>query len=86
MYTAKVVYGYVNELEPVTTDVLGTYETWDEAAEAAEDKFSSILDGSPNISGNQYNYRVEDDDGRTVESGLVFSSPDYYCRVVVVEI
>ena len=94
MYMLKVSYGYVDEPDMATTDILGTYETWDEAAEVAENKFSSILDGfgrgtylCPEISqGHQYNYRVEDDDGRIVESGLVFSGPDYYCQVAVIEI
>ena len=94
MFKAKVVYGYRDERETETADVLGTYETWDEAAEVAEDKFSSILDGLRgntylcpcDIRGSQYNYWVDDDDGRNVESGLVFSGPDYYCEVAVVEI
>ena len=95
MYTIKVSYGDVDdEPEMATTDILGTYETWDEAAEVAEDKFSAILDGLRgnadicfgDIAGSQYNYRVEDDDGRAVESGLVFSGSDYYCQVAVVEI
>ena len=94
MYTLKVSHGYVDEPEPATTEILGTYETWDEATEAAEDKFEAILDDLRggtylchyDIPGSQYNYRVVDDDGRTVESGLVFSGPDHYCQVAVVEI
>ena len=94
MYTLKVSHGYVDEPETDTTDILGTYETWDEAAEVAENKFSAILDGLRgnadicfgDIAGSQYNYRVEDDDGRAVESGLVFSGSDSYCQVAVVEI
>lgn len=94
MFKAKVVYGYRDEPETDTTEILGTYETWDEATEAAEDKFEAILDDLRggtylcpyDIPGSQYNYRVEDDDGRTVESGLVFSGSDYYCQVAVIEI
>ena len=37
----KVSYGY-NEPEEATTEILGTYESWDEAAAAAEDKFDAI--------------------------------------------
>ena len=92
MFKIKVAYGYSDE--PETTGILGTYETWDEATEVAKDKFSSVLDGLRgntdicfgDIAGSQYDYWVEDDDGRNVESGLVFSGPDYYCKVAVVEI
>ena len=43
MYTIKVSYGDVDdEPEMATTDILGTYETWDEACEAAADKFDAI--------------------------------------------
>ena len=92
MYMLKVSYGYVDEPDMATTDILGTYETWDEAVEAAEDKVSSILDnlrgdtylGPCDIPGSQYDYYVEEGD-RNVESGRVFSGPDYYCQVAVVE-
>jgi len=92
MFKIKVAYGYSDE--PVTTDMFGTYETWDEAAKIAENKISSILDDLSgdtylcpcDIPGNQYNYCVEDDDGRNVESGHVFTGPDYYCKVAVAEI
>ena len=43
MYAIKVAYGYVgDEPEMATIDILGSYETWDEACEAAEDKFDAI--------------------------------------------
>ena len=91
MYTLKVSYGYVDEPE-ATTDMIGNYETWDEATEAAEDKFSSILDNlSGNtdicfgeIAGSQYDYYVTYGD-HDVEFGRVFSGYDYYCQVAVVE-
>ena len=64
MYTLKVSHGYVDEPEPVTTDMIGAYETWDEATEAAKDKFNAIIDdlrGNTDIcfgdiAGSQYDY------------------------------
>ena len=44
MYTLKVAYGYVDEPEMATVEILGTYETRDEAVEAAQDKFRAIVD------------------------------------------
>jgi len=92
MYTLKVSYGYVDD-EPETTGMLGTYETWDEAADAAENKFSSILDDLSgntdicfgDIAGSQYDYYVTYGD-HNFESGRVFSGYDYFCQVAVVEI
>ena len=93
MYTLKVSYGYVDdEPEEATVEILGTYETWDEAAEAAKSKFDAILDDlrgdtylcTCDIPGSQYDYYVEDG-GRNVEYGLVFSGHDYYCQVCVIE-
>ena len=92
MYTLKVSYGYVDEPETATTDMLGTYETWDEACEAAESKFDAIMeDLSGNtdicfgdIAGSQYDYYVTYGD-HNCESGRVFSGYDYYCQVAVVE-
>ena len=93
MYVAKASYGYVADSGSSTTEILGTYETWDEACEAAEDKFDAILDGlrgsdiyyGETEGSHQYNYYVTDGD-RNVESGLVFSGPDYYYMVSVIEI
>lgn len=42
MYTLKVSYGYVDEPEMATTDILGTYRSRDEACEAAQRKFDAI--------------------------------------------
>ena len=75
-----------------TVETLGTYESWDEACEAAEGKFDAILDGlrgsdiyyGETEGSHQYDYYVTDGD-RNVESGLVFSRPDYYCQVAVIE-
>ena len=44
MYTLKMSYGYVDEPEMATTEVLGNYETLDEAWEAAKSKFDAIMD------------------------------------------
>ena len=90
MYVVNVSCGDVDEM--ATIDILGTYETWDEAAAAAEDKFDAILDGlrgsdiyyGETEGSHQYDYYVTDGD-RNVESGLVFSGPDYYCQVAVIE-
>ena len=43
MYTLKVSYGYVDD-EPgmATVEALGTYESRDEACEAAQSKFDAI--------------------------------------------
>ena len=42
MYTIKLSYGDVDEPEMATVEILGTYESWDEAEEAAESKFDAI--------------------------------------------
>ena len=44
MYTLKMSYGDVgDEPEMATTDILGTYESLDEACEAAQSEFSAIM-------------------------------------------
>ena len=43
MYTPKVAYGDVDEPDMATVEILGTYETRDEAVEAAQDKFCAIV-------------------------------------------
>ena len=42
MYMLELSYGDVDEPEMATTDILGTYETMDEACEAAKGKFDAI--------------------------------------------
>ena len=43
MYAIKVSYGDVgDEPEMATAEILGNYETWDEACEAAQSKFDAI--------------------------------------------
>ena len=44
MYTLKMSYGYVDEPETATVEILGTYETRDEACTAAESKFDAIME------------------------------------------
>ena len=45
MYTLKVSYGDVDdEPEMATTEILGTYGSWDEACEAARRKFDAIME------------------------------------------
>ena len=90
MYTLKVSYGYVDEPEMALTETLGTYETWDEACEAAKDKFLAImadLRGNADIcvgdiAGSQYDYYVTYGDS-VCKSGRVTSGYDYYYYVTV---
>ena len=84
MYTLKVSYGYVDEPETATAETLGTYETWDDAAEAATSKFDSIMERLGEIDGSSYDYYDTCGDHDT-EFGRVFSGPDYYFQVRVVE-
>ena len=93
MYAIKVSYGDVDdEPEMATVDIMGTYETLDEATEAANDKFSAILDGLRgntdicfgDIAGSQYDYYVTYGDS-VYKSGRVTSGYDYYYYVSVVE-
>ena len=44
MYTLKLSYGYVDEPETETVEVLGTYEDEVEALKAAENKFSEVME------------------------------------------
>ena len=44
MYTLELSYGDVDEPEMATTDILGTYESLDEACEAAKSKFDAIME------------------------------------------
>ena len=49
MYTLKVAYGDVDEPETATTEYLGTYETRDEAVEAAQDRFCAIVGDAADV-------------------------------------
>ena len=43
MYTIKVAYGYVDdEPEMAAVDIMGTYESLDDACEEAQSKFDAI--------------------------------------------
>ena len=42
MYIPELSYGDVDEPEMATTEILGTYETMDEACEEAQSKFDAI--------------------------------------------
>lgn len=44
MYIPELSYGDVDEPEMATTEILGTYETMDEACEAAKSKFDAIME------------------------------------------
>ena len=44
MYMLKESYGYVDEPETWATEVIGTYESLDEACEATESKFDAIME------------------------------------------
>ena len=92
MYTLKVSYGYVDEPAMATAEILGTYESLDEACEAAKSKFDAIKErlADPETcygetEGSQYDYYDAIGD-HTVEFGRVFSGVDYYCEVRVAEI
>ena len=89
MYMVKVSYGDVDEPETATDEILGTYETWDDAAEAAQDKFRAIVGDLGDvcfgeIEGSQYDYYVTYGD-YDAEFGRVFSGYDYYCKVSIIE-
>ena len=43
MYTLKLSYGDVDEPEPWTTEILGIYESLDEACKAADSEFEAIM-------------------------------------------
>lgn len=44
MYTLKVSYGYLDEPETETVEILGTYEDEEEALKAAENKFWEAME------------------------------------------
>ena len=91
MYIVTVSYGEdIDEPAEATVETLGTYESWDEATEAAKDKFDAILDGLRgntdicfgDIAGSQYDYYVTYGDS-VYRSGRVTSGYDYYYYVTV---
>lgn len=84
MYTLKVSYGYVDKPETATVETLGTYETWDDAAEVAQDKFYTIVGDLGEIEGSEYDYYVTYGN-YDVEFGRVFSGYDHYCKVSIIK-
>lgn len=44
MYAIKVSYGYADEPETATVEILGIYGSLDEACEAAESKFDATME------------------------------------------
>ena len=91
MYVVNVSYGDCDaEPEMATVEILGTYESWDEATEAAKDKFDAIMDGLRgntdiclgDIAGSQYDYYVTYGDS-VYKSGRVTAGYDYYYYVTV---
>ena len=93
MYAIKLSYGDVgDEPEMATAEIIGTYESLDEACEAAESKFDAILErltGGEDIcfgaveSGCCDHYVTYGDS--VYKSGRVSSGYDYYYMVNVVE-
>ena len=91
MYTLKVSYGYVDEPEMATAEILGTYESLDEATEAAHDKFRAIVDALSGtdvcfglVEGSLCDYCVTYGDS-IYKSGRVSSGYDYYYQIGVVK-
>lgn len=95
MYTLKVSHGYVDELaderETETVEILGTYETREEAIEAAKNKFCEILDyiddpcevcGEIKTCPDEYYVTYG---GFDAELGRVFAGYDLYYEVSVKE-
>lgn len=68
MYTLKMYYGDVeDEPEMATVEVLGTYESLDEACEAAQSKFDAIME-----------LLVDGDDGDLSFDDIERDCGDYY--------
>ena len=89
MYIVKVSYGYVDEPEMATTEILGTYKTRDEAAEAAQGKFQAVVGDLTEIrfgeiEGGRYNcyvtYGYYD-----ANLGRLLAGYDHYYYVSVIE-
>lgn len=94
MYMLKVSYGDYDDVdgpETATVEILGTYESLDEACEEAKSKFDAIMERIGDdlvcfgeVAGSLYDYYVTYGD-HDVESGRVVWGYDYYCQVSVVE-
>ena len=85
MYVVNASYGDCDaEPEMAMTEILGIYESLDEACEAATSKFDAIMERLGEIDGSSYDYYDTCGDHDT-EFGRVFSGHDHYCQVRVVE-
>ena len=90
MYTLKVSYGYVDEPETATVEVLGTYEDEEGAAKAAESKYDEIVERLGDdldirfrdVERSRYRYYVTYG-YCDYELGIVY--PDHYYMVTVNE-
>ena len=90
MYMVKVSYGDdIDEPEEATTEILGTYETMDEAAKAAESEFDAIMERLDDIETryddierSRYRYYVS---YGYIELELGYVDNEHYYMVSVVE-
>ena len=91
MYTLKLSYGYVDDPETETVEVLGTYEHKDEAFKVAENKFCGIMedlaDGGElrfgEVAESRYGYSVTY--GYVDEYNTLINGHDHYYEVRVKE-
>ena len=94
MYTLKLTHGDIDEPEMATVEVLGNYESLDEACEAAEREFDAIMESLGDDYGDCDELCFDDIQRgcgdyyvsygyRDCEIGRVLD--EYYYRVYVVE-
>ena len=90
MYTLKMSYGEtVDEPASATVEILGTYESLDEACEAAKSKFDEIMDFLDDIETrfneikeSRYEYYVS---YGFIELELGYVNNEHYYMVSVIE-
>ena len=91
MYTLKLSHGYVDEPETETVEILGTYESQDEAFKAAENKFCEVMEGLTKdcelrfgeVAESRYGYSVAY--GYVDEYNTLINGHDHYYEVSVKE-
>ena len=90
MYTLKLSHGYVGEPETETVEILGTYESQDEAFKAAENKFCEVMEDIDDIeirfgevAESRYGYSVTY--GYVDEYNTLINGHDHYYEVSVKE-
>ena len=90
MYTLKLSHGYVDDPETETVEVLGTYESQDEAFKAAENKFCEVMEyvADPEVrfgevNESRYGYSVTY--GYVDEYNTLINGHDHYYEVSVKE-